>query len=184
MMDYAGDTSLIPPVNQYDHIAGNPHAPVTLVEFGDYQCPYCGMAYPHVREVQRRMGDRLRFVYRHFPLVEVHPYAFLAAEMAEAAGAQGKFWQMHNFLYEHQQEGAYARPLDNARAIGLGIRRFEQDLSTHIFARKVRDDMRSGMESGVQGTPTFFINDRLYTGSYDVGSLLSALEQTMRVAAR
>jgi protein-disulfide isomerase len=184
MLNMSGNTSLRPPVNPHDHIAGNPHAPVTLVEFGDYQCPYCGKAYPIVKEVQRRMGDRLCFVYRHFPLMQVHPYAFLAAETAEAAGAQGKFWPMHDFLFEHQQQGAYARPFDDARAIGLDMRRFEHDLNRHVFAHKVRQDIRSGMESGVQGTPTFFINGQMYNGSYDLRSLLSALEQGMSVARR
>lgn len=173
------DTTLTPSVNQNDHIAGNANAPVTLLEFGDYECPDCGAAYPIVKEVRRRMGDQLRFVFRNFPLTQMHPYAFQAAETAEAAGAQGKFWQMHDYLFENQQQEAYAHPLDDAQALGLNTQKFEQDMRNHTFAPKIEADMRSGDESGVQGTPTFFINGKQYDGSYDLQSLLSTLQQAV-----
>ena len=182
MLNYSGNTTLTPPINQNDHIAGNANASVTLVEYGDYECPDCGAAYPIVKELRRRLGDQLRFVFRNFPLTQVHPYAFQAAETAEAAGAQGKFWQMHDFLFEHQQQEAYAQPRENAQAVGLDMQKFEQDMNNHTFAQKIEEDMRSGMESGVQGTPTFYINGEMYNGSYDLGSLLSVLQQAIGAA--
>lgn len=182
MFNDSGDSRLTPPVNQHDHITGNPNAPVTLLEFGDYECPDCGRAYPIVREVRRRLGDQLRFVFRNFPLTQIHPYAFEAAETAESAGAQGKFWQMHDFLFEHQQEQAYAHPVQDAQAVGLNLSKFEQDMDNNVFAQKVEQDMRSGMESGVQGTPTFFINGEQYNGSYDFQTLMAVLEEAIRNA--
>ena len=184
MFNYSGNTKLAQPVNQNDHIAGGANAPVTLVEYGDYECPDCGAAYPMLKEVRRRLGDQLRFVFRNFPLTQIHPYAFQAAETAESAGAQGKFWQMHDYLFEHQQQEAYAHPREDAQAIGLDMQKFVQDMNNHTFAPKVEEDMRSGMESGVAGTPTFFINGQMYNGSYDVQTLLSALQQQISAARR
>ena len=146
------------PVTERDHAQGPADAPVTLVEYGDYECPYCGRAYPIVKEIQQQLGDNLRFVFRNFPLNTIHEHAGVAAQAAEAAGAQGKFWEMHDLLYEHQDELAEADLRAYALKLELEIYRFDSDLSQETFARRVRDDFRGGVRSGVNGTPTFFIN--------------------------
>ncbi len=149
---------------------------MTLLEYGDYECPYCGAAYPIVKLVQQQMGDRLRFVFRNFPLAKVHPHAELAAEAAEAAGGQGKFWEMHDMLYEHQQALELVDISGYAMAIGLDMPTFEQDLAEHRYAARVREDFKSGVRSGVNGTPTFLINGQRHDGAYDLATLLAALE--------
>jgi protein-disulfide isomerase len=164
------------PVTEKDHAQGPPDAPVTLVEYGDYECPYCGKAYPVVKEIQQRMGDRLRFVFRNFPLNTLHEHAGVAAQAAEAAAAQGKFWEMHDILYEHQDELADADLRQYALKIGLEIYRFNADVDGETFAKRVRDDFRGGIRSGVNGTPTFFINDVRYNGNHTLDAMLSALE--------
>ena len=160
------DVTLTPPVSAQDHIAGPANAPVTLVEYGDYECPYCGMAHPVVQNAQRELGNQLRFVFRHFPLAEAHPHARLAAQAAEAAGAQGKFWEMHNALFEHQQALDAEDIIGYAKSLGLDLVRFTQDLKAGTYAKRVRDDFRSGVRSGVNGTPTFFVNGARYDGSW------------------
>src|SRR6476619_3859997 len=142
------------PVGQRDHIQGLDTAPVTLVEYGDYECPYCGDAYPIIKQVQKNLGNKLRFVFRNFPITQVHPHAQHAAEAAETAGAQNKFWEMHDRLYEHQQELSDSDLERHASALGLDIPRFEEEMSNHIHAGRVRDDFMSGIRSGVNGTPT------------------------------
>ena len=164
------------PVGERDHVQGPTTAAVTLVEYGDYECPYCGEAYPIVKEVQRRLGDTLRFVFRNFPLAEMHPHAQHAAEAAEAAGAQEQFWPMHDTLYEHQRTLDDAHLRRHAAALGLDERRFDSDLAGHAYAGRVREDFLSGARSGVNGTPTFFINGRRHDASYDLETLLAALE--------
>jgi protein-disulfide isomerase len=163
------------PVSERDHIQGSAEAPVTLLEYGDYECPYCGKAYPLVKQVQEALGDRLRFAFRNFPLNTVHPHASIAAQAAEAAGAQGKFWEMHDLLFEHQDDLADADLVQYALKLGLEVYRFEADLSSEAFAARVREDFRSGVRSGVNGTPTFFINDVRYNGAHEAGELLAAL---------
>lgn len=170
---------LSPPVSLDDHIQGPETAAVTLVEFGDYECPYCGMAHPIVKEVQRRLGNDLRFVFRHFPLRQIHPHAERAAEAAEAAGAQGKFWQMHDMLYEHQNALGDAYLVAYAKALGLDAHRFATDLAEETYAGRVREDFRSGVWSGVNGTPTFFINGRRHDAPWDLPTLLSAIERAV-----
>jgi len=160
-----------------DHIRGAVDAPVTLVEYGDYECPYCGAAHPIVNAVQDAMGDTLRFVFRHFPLMTVHPHAEPAAEAAEAAGSQRKFWTMHDMLYENQQELDPPYLLAYAEAVGLDIARFTRELAAHVHAAKVRDDFMSGVRSGVNGTPTFFINGVRHDGAWDFESLLAAVQR-------
>jgi protein-disulfide isomerase len=160
-----------------DHIRGPLDAPVTLLEYGDYECPYCGLAHPIVRAVQQEMGNTLRFVFRHFPLTTVHPYAELAAEAAEAAGAQRKFWAMHDLLYENQQLLDPPHLLAHAGALGLDLKRFATDLGQHVHAAKVREDFLSGVRSGVNGTPSFFINDMRHDGPWDFATLLAAVQQ-------
>jgi protein-disulfide isomerase len=165
----------LPVSPERDHIRGPRDAPVTLLEYGDYECPYCGIAHPIVKAVQAKMGERLRFVFRHFPLVTMHPQAELAAEAAEAAAGQGKFWPMHDTLYENQERLDFSALAAYAAAIGLDITRFGQDLLTHAYAAKVREDFMSGVRSGVQGTPSFFINGARHEGSWEFPSLLAAV---------
>jgi protein-disulfide isomerase len=167
---------LTPPVSEADHRSGPDDAPVTLVEYGDFECPICGAAYPHVEEVRRRMGARLQFVYRYFPLTQMHPHAMHAAEAAEAAGAQGKFWPMHGMLFEHQDELEDADLLRYAKALSLDLKRFASELASEAHVKRIRGDIRSGIRSGVNGTPTFFINDVRYDGSWAASDLLAALE--------
>jgi len=164
------------PVGETDHAQGPADAPLTLVEYGDYECPYCGKAYPVVKEIQKRMGDRLRFVFRNFPLNTIHEHAGVAAQAAEAAAAQGKFWEMHDILYEHQDDLADRDLREYALKVGLEIYRFDADLSGEKYAKRVRDDFRGGVRSGVNGTPTFFINGVRYNGEPTPGAMLAALE--------
>jgi protein-disulfide isomerase len=166
---------LTPPVAARDHIQGPLHAKLVLVEYGDYECPYCGAAYPVVKELQRRLAGKLSFVFRNFPLATAHPHAELAAEAAEAAGAQGKFWEMHDVFYENQDALEAENLLKYASAIGLDLHRFSRELSEHIFIPRVREDFHSGVRSGVNGTPSFFINGERYNGAYDLHSMLNAL---------
>jgi len=164
------------PVGKRDHILGPSTAPVTLVEYGDFECPYCGEAFPIVREVRRRLGDELRFVFRNFPLANVHPNAEPAAEAAEAAGAQGKFWEMHDWLYDHQDTLDADSLLAQAGALKLDVTRFVQELRDGIHMARVREDFMSGVRSGVNGTPTFFINEVRHDGGYDAVSLMKSIE--------
>src|ERR1700676_2271051 len=166
---------LTPPVTARDHIQGPLNASVVLVEYGDYECPYCGAAYPVVKEIQRRLADQLCFAFRNFPLATAHPHAENAAEAAEAAGGQGMFWEMHDVLYENQEALEDENLLEYASALGLDLRRFTSDISEHVYAPRVREDFRSGVRSGVNGTPTFFINGARYNGPFDFESLFTAL---------
>ena len=163
-----------------DHTQGPAEAPVTLVEYGDYECPHCGRAYPIVKQVQHDMGAQLRFVFRNFPLQESHPHAEHAAEAAEAAGAQGKFWEMHDRLFERQFALDDENLLEYATELGLDAKRLGADLGARRFQPRVREDFRSGVASGVNGTPTFFINDARYDGEWDVASLRAALDRGKR----
>ena len=167
-------------VGERDHSQGSATAPLTLVEYGDYECPYCGAAYPIVKEVQRALGDQLRFVFRNFPLGEIHPHAVQAAETAEAAGAQGKFWEMHDYLYEHQQRLTDPDLHGYAEELGLDVERFDGDLAGHVHADRVREDFMSGVRSGVNGTPTFYINGLRHDHSFDLETLLAAVDQAAR----
>ena len=160
------DATLTPPVSEADHSAGADDAPVTLVEYGDYECPYCGMAHPIVKKAQEDLGSQLRFVFRNFPLAEAHPHARLAAQAAEAAGAQGNFWEMHDTLFEHQDALDVEDLVAYAESLGLDTAKFKRDLEAPAFVKRVRDDFRSGVKSGVNGTPTFFMNGVRYDGSW------------------
>lgn len=175
---------LTPLVGPDDHVEGRDGAPVTLVEFGDFECPHCAAAYPVVEAARARLGDVLRFAYRHFPLAEVHPHAIRAAEAAEAAGAQGKFWEMHRLLFLNQHALDDADLLGYAGMLGLDVARFEDELATHAHAPRVRRDYASGVSSGVQGTPTFFVNGVRYEGPWsDPGLFIAALELVEQGAA-
>jgi protein-disulfide isomerase len=160
-----------------DHIQGPAQAPVTLVEYGDYECPYCGAAYPIIKQVQSRMGDRLRFVFRNFPITTSHPHAEQAAEAAEAAAAHGTFWEMHDLLYENQQHLEQSDLRRYAEQLGLDGREFDEELAQHAHADRVREDFMSGVRSGVNGTPTFYINGARHDDSYELETLLAALER-------
>jgi protein-disulfide isomerase len=165
------------PVTPDDHIQGNPDAPVTLLEYGDYECPYCGEAYPIVKAIQARMREGLRFVFRNFPITTSHPHAEQAAEAAEAAAAQGRFWEMHDHLYENQRRLREDALHSYAEALGLDVDRFVNELAEHVHADRVHEDFMSGVRSGVNGTPTFFINGVRHDDSYDFETLLLALQR-------
>jgi protein-disulfide isomerase len=167
---------ILPVSEERDHIQGRSDAPVTLVEYGDYQCPYCGAAHPILEEVMERMGDRVRFVFRNFPITTSHARAQQAAEAAEAAAAQGRFWPMHDLLLENQKRLGDADLRDYAARAGLDVDKFERELAEHTHAPRVREDFMTGVRSGVNGTPTFFVNGRRHDGPYDLRSLLAVLE--------
>lgn len=170
-------TALTVPVDEgRDHVQGPADAAVTLVEYGDYECPYCGAAYPIVKEVQARMGDRLRFVFRNFPITTSHPHAEQAAEAAEAAAAQERFWEMHDVLYENQRHLEDEDLRAYAEQVGLDVERFGKELAEHAHAARVREDFMSGVRSGVNGTPTFYVNGLRHDDSYELETLLDALE--------
>jgi len=168
---------LSPPVSdQRDHVLGPPGAPVTLAEYGDYECPYCGQAHVVLGRLLEAFGDEIRLVFRNFPLTQIHPHAERAAEAAEAAAAQGKFWQMHHTLYEHQDRLDDESLAEYAGLIGLDVPRFVRDMAAGTYAARVREDFLSGARSGVNGTPTFFINGRRHDGPWDAESMTAALE--------
>jgi len=177
MSKRAAAATLTLPVGERDHAQGAPDAPVTLVEYGDYECPHCGRAYPILKQVRQRLGGSLRFVFRNFPLRESHPHAEHAAEAAEAAGAQGKFWEMHDRLFERQFALDDDYLVEYAGDLGLDAARVGRELAAGAYAPRVREDFRSGVTSGVNGTPTFFINGLRYDESWDVEPLVAALEQ-------
>jgi protein-disulfide isomerase len=174
------EAALVVPVGPDDHAQGAANAPVTLVEYGDLECPHCGRAYPIVKAVQRRMGKRLRFVFRHFPLTELHPHAQHAAEATEAAAVQGKFWAMHDRLFERQFALDDEDLIDYASELGLDAPRIGRELAAHTFKPQVRDDFMSGVQSGVNGTPTFFINGLRHDDPWDEDPLTAALERAAR----
>ncbi len=157
-----------------DHIREPIEAPVTVVEYGDFECPYCGQAEPFVRELLRDFGD-VRYVWRHLPLNDVHPQAQLAAEAAEAAAAQDAFWPMHDLLLDHQDALRPADLIRYAEQLGLDIERFSSQLRKHAGANRVAEDVNSADLSGVSGTPTFFINGRRHYGAYDTATLSAAV---------
>jgi protein-disulfide isomerase len=159
---------LTTPLGGSDHVQGDDHARITLLEYGDYQCPYCGQAYPIIKELQRRLGRDLRFAFRNMPLNEIHPQAELAAEGAESADAQGRFWPMHDLIYEHQRE--LRQGLDAIVRLGvrleLDVQTLEADLRSHRYQERVKRDFMSGVRSGVAGTPTFFIDGVRFDGDW------------------
>jgi protein-disulfide isomerase len=167
------------PIIPEDHIQGPENAAATLVEYGDYECPSCGQAYPIVKRVQKHFGKGLRFVFRNFPLNEMHPDAESAAETAEFAGAHGKFWEMHDALYENQEELGEQLYFEVAEKLGLSASDLRQALQEGKYQNRVRADFSSGVRSGVNGTPTFFINGKRHDGSYDYGSLVRAIEEAI-----
>jgi len=170
----------IPVSDERDHIQGPPDAPVTLVEYGDYECPYCGAAYPIIKEIQARMGDRLRFVFRNFPITTSHPHSQQAAEAAEAASAQGKFWEMHDLLFENQAHLTLPHLRGYAARLALDMARFDAELSDHVYLQRVREHVQSGRESGVRSTPGFFVNSRIQDVSFGHHLLLEAVGAALK----
>jgi protein-disulfide isomerase len=168
-------TLTLPVDADHDRILGPVDAPLTLVEYGDFECPYCGRAYYELKDVEEQMGAQLRFVFRNFPITSAHPHAEAAAMAAEAAAGQGKFWDMHSMLYENQDALDDDSLWEYASALGLDLPTFDRDMTSRRFLRKVREDFMSGVRSGVNGTPTFFINGYRHEGAFDAAALLDAL---------
>ena len=168
---------LQPAIGGQDHIQGAKDSPIQLVEYGDYQCSYCGQAYPAVQAAQQALGNKLEFVFRNFPLPEVHPHAQQAALAAEAAAAQGKFWEMHDALYEHQNQLDDAHLVKFAQQLGLDVAKFKQDMQAAATADKVAADFESGVRSGVNGTPSFFVNGQKFDGDWQGQGLTEFLQR-------
>jgi protein-disulfide isomerase len=166
----------MPVAQDRDHVRGPANSPVTLVQYGDYECPYSGAAYPIIKKVQSRLNERLRFVFRNFP-IDSHPHAQQAAEAAEAANSQDKFWEMHDLLYENQRHLRDEDLRGYAENLGLDVELIAKELDEHLHATRVHDDFLSGVRSGVNGTPTFYINGVKHDGAYDMETLLAALER-------
>lgn len=162
-------------VDPRDWARGPASAPVTLLEYADFQCPFCRRAFFELERLRRGLGDRIRFVFRHFPLSQMHPYATQAAEAAEAAGAQGKFWEMHDALFTHQDALGREALRAHARSLRLDVDRFTRELDEHRYLPKVRRDFRDGVRSGVNGTPTMFINGARWDGPYTAEALLRGM---------
>jgi protein-disulfide isomerase len=170
------------PLSARDHVLGTAAAAVTLLEYGDYECPFCAAARPAVSQVLRLVPDDVLFAYRHFPLTQIHPHAQQAAEAAEAAGAQGRFWEMHDVLFEHQDRLTGRDLVGYASALGLDLPRFTSELQNGAHTARVREDFLSGLRSGVNGTPTFFVNGIRHNGGFDPESLLDAIGWALSAA--
>ena len=175
---------LTDPVTPDDHVPGDPDAGVTLVQYGDYECPYTRVSRHTVHQLQREFPDSLRFVFRHFPLEEIHPHARSAAMAAEAAGAQTDFWAMHEYLFEHQTHLEEQDLQAYALELQLDAERFERDRGSPEIARRVDRDLNSGERSGVEGTPTFFVNGIRHDGGYELDSLRPAIVASMQKASK
>jgi predicted DsbA family dithiol-disulfide isomerase len=171
------ESGSLEPVGTRDHARGPKDAPVTLLKYGDYECPYCGEAHPVLKELQERVGEQVRFVFRHFPLDSTHPRARRAAQAAEAAASQGRFWEMHDLLYERQDELSEEDLMRYAAELGLDLRRFEEDLTNDHHAWRIEEDRLGGTRAGVGGTPTLFVNGVRYAGPMDFDGLLAAVEE-------
>lgn len=174
-MQPASNTLLLLPIREQDHVHGSASAPLTLVEYGDYQCPACGQLFVILREVQEALGDRLRIVYRHYPLSGLHPNAQEAAEAAEAAGVQGRFWEMHDLLFQNQGSLKRKDLLAYAESLGLDMRRFRSELTGSMYRDRVREDFRYGVQNGVYGTPGLFLNGVRHDDAWDRTTLLQKL---------
>ncbi len=174
----SNNTRLSFPVSESrDHIQGPATAAVTLVEYGDYECPYCAQAYLIVKEVQERLGSKVRFVFRNFPLTKLRLHAYQSALAVETAAAQGKFWEMYDFLFKHGQSLTDDNLRLSAAKLGLNVNKFDLEFRDRTYSRHVDEDIQSGEESGVTKTPTFFINGDRYDDSWDLDNLLSELDE-------
>src|SRR5712675_1802669 len=176
MNQQAISNTLAVPVDHTDHILGVESAKVTLLEYGDFECPSCGQAYHAVKILLKHFGDRVRFVFRHFPQREVHPHAELAAEAAEAAGAQHKFWQLHDLLFENQMHLKAKSLREYAAKAELDLERYDYEMDDHVYTQRVQEHLASGNKSGVRSTPTFFINGVMHDVSFGLEHLQRAIE--------
>jgi len=167
-------------VNANDHVLGNTNAPIELIEYADYQCPYCQQAYYILKDIQNELGNDLKFVFRNFPLPNLHPHAIHAAVAAETASAQNRFWEMHDTLFENQKNLDDHHLLQYAEEIGLDINRFEKDFGKDPYFQKVNHDYETGVQNNVQGTPTFFINGDIYEGNWMDSSFITYLKSFIR----
>ena len=167
------------PVSADDHVQGDPAAACVLVEYGDYQCPSCGQAYPIVKRLQKHFGKRLAFVFRNFPLSQIHPWAEPAAEAAEFASAHKKFWEMHDLLYENQQQLGESLLLELSDTLGLSSSQLLTAVAEHTYQERIKTEFRGGVRSGVNGTPTFFINGVRHDASYDFATMSAAIESIL-----
>jgi protein-disulfide isomerase len=177
-------TVLKVPVGPEDHGEGDPKAACTLVEYGDYECPHCARAHPIVKRLQKHFGKRLFFVFRNFPLSQMHPHAEAAAETAEFAGGKGKFWQMHDLLFENQERLGNALLRELTAELNLDPAELLQALEERKYLARVRSDFSGGVRSGVNGTPTFFINGQRNDGSFDYGDLVEAIDKALAASHR
>ena len=168
---------LLLPIQPDDHVQGPADARVTLVEYGDYQCPSCGALFVTIRELHQRLADDVRIVYRHYPLSGSHPLAQMAAEAAEASGAQAKFWEMHELLFDHQSVLTERVFAEYAEQLRLDMGQFRKDLKNRTFEGRVREDFKRGVANGVYGTPGLFVNGVRYAGALDVESVLATVEK-------
>jgi protein-disulfide isomerase len=178
----AQQTRLAVPVGERDHSQGPATAAIILVQYGDYECPYTRLSTTIVRAIQQQLGEQLRFVFRNFPLTEIHPHALHAALAAEAAATQGKFWQMHDYIFHHQHTLEDADLEQFAKAVGLDLQQYARALADQRALARIEEDVEGGERSGVQGTPTFFINEVLYRGSWEQDALLAALQAASRTS--
>ncbi|WP_092382050.1 DsbA family protein [Micromonospora phaseoli] len=169
------------PVTDEDHVRGPVDAPVTIVEYGDFQCPFCGLAHANLREVLRQRAETVRLVYRHFPIANIHPYAERAAEAAEAAGRRGRFWEMHDWLYEHQDQLDPVHLTLGIEQLGLPVDEVEAEIAGHTHGDRIRQDFVSAVRSGVDATPTVFVNDARHDGDFDVATLLTTVDAAATV---
>jgi protein-disulfide isomerase len=169
---------MTPPLAERDHVLGPIDGKKVLVEYGDFQCPHCRLAADVIEQLIEKLGDEMTFAFRHFPLVRVHPDAHRAAQAAEAAGAQGKFWEMHWMLFEHQDALGAEDLAKYARDLGLDVERFRSELSSGKYMQRVQEDIASGIKSGVGGTPTFFVNGNRHVGGFKFDALLAALNES------
>ena len=168
------------PINASDHLLGELHAPVSVVEYGDFECPNCKQAAPAVKLLLDRYPGRVRFAFRHFPLEEVHPHALAAAEAAEIAAAQGKFWPMHDLLFDNQLHLKPANLRSHAERLQLDMTRYAAELDDHIYLQRIREHSQGARNSGVRGTPTFFVNRTIQDVSFGMQRLFDAVEQALR----
>jgi protein-disulfide isomerase len=176
-------TQLVPDVNEHDHVQGSPDAPVTLVEYGDFECPYCGQAHNTVKRLQQKFGNQLRFVFRNYPLVHSHPHAEHAAETAEIAASKGKFWEMYDLLFAHQNQLSDKNLVQYAEQLNIDRQTFVQAMEEGVATKRIEEDAESGDQSGVEATPTFFINGQYYDGESDAASIGDAITSALKKEA-
>ena len=171
---------LTQPIQSFDHLRGDAHAPVKVVEYGDFECPNCKQAAPAVKLLLERFEERVCYAWRHYPLTDVHPHAMMAAQAAEAAGAQGKFWSMHDVLFENQTHLDAHHLRGYAERLGLDMARYTAEMDDEIYLQRVREHMESGKASGVRGTPTFFVNGRIHDVSFGLRARFDAVEEALK----